>query len=67
MNRLSFRVILFIVVLSALHVAAIAPLKVSAIQRPQEIASQTYGPSPGGSFLAPGQQTTPPQGRSADK
>jgi hypothetical protein len=47
MNRLSFRVILFLVVLSALHIAAIAPLKVSAIQQPQEAASQPMVPAQG--------------------
>ena len=36
MNKLPFRMILFVVVLSALHVATIAPRKVSAIQPPQE-------------------------------
>jgi hypothetical protein len=41
MNRPPFRVILFIVVLSAFHVAAIAPRKVSAIQQPQDTASQS--------------------------
>jgi hypothetical protein len=38
--RPSFRMILFIVVLSAAHMAAMAPLKVSTTPLPQESASQ---------------------------
>jgi hypothetical protein len=40
MNRPSFRAILFVAVLSALHIAGIAPPKVSANQPPREMASQ---------------------------
>lgn len=40
MNRLSFRMILFIVVLSALHISAIAPPKPPAIRLPQEAPLQ---------------------------
>jgi hypothetical protein len=36
MNGLSIRMILFIVVLSALHISGITPVKPSAIQVPQE-------------------------------
>jgi hypothetical protein len=36
MNRLSIRMILFIVVLSALHISGITPVKPPAIQLPQK-------------------------------
>jgi hypothetical protein len=39
MNRLSIRMILFIVVLSALHISGIAPVKRPAIQLRQEAPS----------------------------
>jgi hypothetical protein len=40
MNGLSIRMILFIVVLSALHISGITPAKPPAIQLPQEAASR---------------------------
>jgi hypothetical protein len=40
MNRLSIRMILFIVVLSALHISGITPVKPPAIQLPQQAPSQ---------------------------
>jgi hypothetical protein len=40
MNGLSIRMILFIVVLSALHISGITPVKPSAIQVPLEAASR---------------------------
>ena len=44
MNRPSFRAILFVAVLSTLHIAGIAPLKVAAIQSPRGTASQPAVP-----------------------
>jgi hypothetical protein len=40
MNGLSIRMILFIVVLSALHISGITPVKPSTIQVPQEAPSR---------------------------
>ena len=39
MKRLSIRMILFVVVLSAVHISAIAPLKSPAIRPPEEAPS----------------------------
>jgi hypothetical protein len=41
MNRLSIRMILFIAVLSTLHISAIAPLKPPAIGQSREAPSRT--------------------------
>jgi hypothetical protein len=40
MNGLSIRMILFIVVLSALHISGITPVKAPAIQLPQQAPSR---------------------------
>jgi hypothetical protein len=40
MNGLSIRMILFIVVLSALHISGITPVKPPAIQLPQQAPSR---------------------------
>jgi hypothetical protein len=40
MNGLSIRMILFIVVLSALHISGITPVKLTAIQLPQQAPSR---------------------------
>jgi hypothetical protein len=39
MKRLSIRMILFVIVLSAVHISAIAPLKSPAIRLPEEAPS----------------------------
>jgi hypothetical protein len=61
MSRLSFRAIVFVVVLSALHIAGIPPLKDSATPPSQEAASQ-HSPVPAHSFLASGQLAALPPG-----
>jgi hypothetical protein len=46
MNRPSLRMILFILVLSALHMAAMAPPTPWSLQRLQPRALTSHGPSP---------------------
>jgi hypothetical protein len=66
MKRLSFRAILFVAVLSILHISAIAPLKVSAIQQPQETASQPLVPSRGTLSARQAVSSLDPQEKSVD-
>jgi hypothetical protein len=54
MNRPSLRMILFILVLSALHMAAMAPSTLSSLPRLQPHTLTSHGPSPPNHLAAEG-------------